>query len=149
MTEATDPNASPQAPPQEPDAPAPQETTVAMGGVATAATAGSLSPQADAAPTAEQPAAAAPEASIQEPTGAAPDEKAPIAATLGADEAAAVAAAGPGPVIDVPLGQVLTDEAREGIATHLNAIEQLALFWGGETGVRLRNHVGFVRQYLQ
>lgn len=107
-----------------------------LGGVSAQATAGALDPQPGAAPAADQPAPGAPAAaSTQEPAGSAPDAAAPTAATPGATDEAA--------------GRELSDEARATVATHLNAIEQIALYWGGETGTKIRNHVGFIREQLQ
>jgi hypothetical protein len=50
---------------------------------------------------------------------------------------------------DPPLGRPPVDGTALGrIITNLNAIEQLAVFWGGDTGVKIRNHVGRIRELL-
>lgn len=135
-------------------------TVLGITGVAAPAVAGEVAStdnqQDGAAPTAQQPAENDPSrvdasdlqidpaASTQEPTGPAPDEKAPTAAILGAGEAATVAAAGPGPVVEY----VHEVPNRREVVSQINAIEQLALFWGGDTGTKIRNHVGRLRELL-
>lgn len=149
MTEPTTPNADPNRETQtiNPSDVGDAGAVLGLGGVAAQATVGALDPQPGAVPAADQPAgdqptiaqeltAAAPAANTQEPTGTAPDAPAAtLTATPGSTDEAA--------------GRVLSDEARATVATHLNAIEQIALYWGGETGTKIRNHVGFIREQLQ
>jgi hypothetical protein len=40
-------------------------------------------------------------------------------------------------------------EVKPEVFVQLNAIEQLAVYWGGETGTKIRNHVGRIRQLLE
>ena len=87
------------------------------------------SPKSEAAPAADQPA------SIQEPTGQAPAGTEGSATTPGVIEALSAE------------GQFAPATQRE-VRANLNAIEQLALYWGGETGTKIRNYVGRIRELL-
>lgn len=140
----TEPNDTPNAAPSIDPAAAPTPTTEAgVGGVTAQATAGTLDPQPGAAPAAEQPAESQPPAAdpvnTQEPTGQAPvDPAATPSATPGVTEADAAAEA----------DQQAVRRQRAEVASQINAIEQIALFWGGETGTKIRNHVGKLRELL-
>ena len=126
-----------------------EDAAVGLGGVSAQATAGSVAagPQPDAAPAAQQPA------STPTPTGAAPDEKAATVATPGAGEewrTVAVVPASPEDAERLRNAQAADAWMDVGpqVKANLNAIEQTALFWGGETGIKIRNHVGRLRQLL-
>lgn len=127
-----------------------------LGGVTAQAVAGSVSPNTEAAPP-DPAGAAAPEGSTPAPTGQAPAETAASATTPGATEQAiVVATAALRPPTDAQVGQLQTAmirevdiEAKRQVHSNLNAIEQLALYWGGDTGTKIRNHVGRIRELLQ
>lgn len=114
-----------------------------LGGVTAQAVAGSVSPNTEAAPP-DPAGAAAPEGSTPAPTGQAPAETAASATTPGATDQGTSA---PAPTTPVPDNG--TSLAMREVRNNLNAIEQLALYWGGDTGTKIRNHVGRIRELLQ
>lgn len=114
------------------------DVVVGLGAVSARAVAGEATPQPAAASAADQPTTA------PQPAGTAPAAQEPTVATPGAaDEGAAGAALAP--LVRFAPGT----EAHRDIFSNLNAIEQLAVFWGGDTGVKIRNHVGRIRDLLQ
>lgn len=61
-------------------------------------------------------------------------------------------AAGAAPVSDILDPKITTavvNAVREACSPHLNAIDSIAVYWGGEHGVAIRNLVGRIRQELQ
>ena len=134
----TDPNdTAPNADPYPTPAPT---TEVGLGGVTAQADAGATNPQPEAAPAASQPAEP-PAGTTPVPTGQAPADPAATEATPGATE---------GERMDIEhMVNTIADAQHREVMSNINAIEQIALFWGGETGTKIRNHVGRIRELLQ
>lgn len=125
----------------------PADAAVGVVGITAQAVAGDAAPQPFAEPAAGNPANPAPN-HIPAPTGAAPaDPVATHTATPGLIDKPATEQQRAD--IDMALGRELSHEARATIVAHLNAVEQLALYWGGETGTKIRNYVGKMREQLQ
>lgn len=110
-----------------------------VGGVA-ASTIAATTPSVDTPPNAE--VATTNVDSDPQPAGTAPTETTETATTPGAtpENGLAVTDAGTAAAAATKMAVV---------KANLNAIEQLALYWGGETGVKIRNHVGRIREELQ
>lgn len=108
-----------------PDSTPRTDIAVSLGGVTTEASPGAIAPL--AAPMWNGP---------RNPDGS----PAPI------ESAVQVAGTAPAPTTPVP--DAGTSPAMREVRANLNAAEQLAIFWGGETGVKIRNHIIRVRQLL-
>lgn len=98
--------------------------------VLSALSAGSAAPQ---DPQPGEPSAAPVETAPSPEGSSAPESQAPTEVTPGPTE---VPAAAPAAVL------------HPDVLTHLNAIENIAVYWGGENGVAIRNLVGRIREHL-
>lgn len=90
---------------------------------------------------ASSPASPEPETNTSTPAGTATSATAPGAS--GGDGTPTAA-----PDADTPPPAEVVPRLHPGVHVHINAIEQLALFWGGDTGNTIRNHLGRLRDLL-